>query len=272
MHALMRPFLAAALCASVLAAAPARGAEFRFKDNAFGSSNLELRGSIEPGDFQRLQEVVRRHPAQAYQSFALEIDSPGGDVLDAIRIAEFARDMFWAVVVKGPCASACFFVYAAAPMRSVGEEGSVGLHRPHFDRQLLVHSLPEQARKRTNEVGDTVRAFLARNEVPAWVAELMFSRSADEVTWLTEWQLHALGDRAPYAHELIVARCGRPESFSLEDERLFVACLADIGAAARLPIVHRLIKGTPQWGAFAAEVRRSAARANLPEGPGSGRR
>jgi hypothetical protein len=260
MHSVIRSLLAAALCASALVGAPGRAAEFRFKDNSIGSSNLELRGSIEPGDFQRLQEVVRRHPAQAYQSFAVEIDSPGGDVLDAIRIAEFARDMFWVVIVKGPCASACFFVYAAAPVRIV-EEGSVGVHRPHFDRALLAYALPDQARRKTAEVNDTVRGFLARNEVPAWVAELMFARSSDEVTWLTEVQLHALGERAPYAHELIVARCGHLyDAATAEEERQFMECLSDVGARARLQNVYRLIKGTPQWGVFAAEMRRAGER------------
>ena len=252
--------LATALCASMLAGSLARGAEFRFKENSIGSNNLEVHGWIEQGDFQRLQDFVRAHPTQAYQSFALELESPGGDVLDAIQIAEFARDMFWSVVVKGTCASACFFVYAAAPMRVV-DEGRVGVHRPHFNRQLLAYALPDQARKGTSKVNDTVRAFLARNEVPPWVGELMFTRSSDEITWLTEAQLQTLGARAPYADELIVARCGRRyDAEDAEGQREFTECLMNLGSMARLPIIHGLSKGTPQWTAFKVEMRKAAER------------
>ena len=46
MQGAIRCLLASAVCGAMLAAAPAMGAEIRFKDNDIGSSNVEIRGPI----------------------------------------------------------------------------------------------------------------------------------------------------------------------------------------------------------------------------------
>ena len=187
-----------------------------FQDTLNGKqrSVLVLRGQIVSGDLNRLLDrIPKPHPANGKRSAALYIDSPGGDVAEAMKIGELIREIGFGVFVmpQGTCASACFFVYLnGSPRvakgwnpRNKSNTENVGLHRPYlkapkndgqtFDAQLNV----------MQKVGQ----YLEGKSVPRRLVDAMMSRPSNDIYWLTNSDLDDLGDYRPEIEELFIAKC-----------------------------------------------------------------
>ena len=106
-------------------------------------TGILIEGEIVPGDFAKFEsEVLQRQNIDP-----IWLASPGGDMMEAMRIGELVRELklsVWApngllfpVVVNrenAVCASACFYIYAAGVLRR-GE--IVGIHRPYLSQATL---------------------------------------------------------------------------------------------------------------------------------------
>lgn len=100
-------------------------------EKRFGKTLVVGDGPIIPGDSDRLQALVDNAQPQPHGYRVLEVNSPGGDVEAALRLADVIHDFDFHVVVPPGriCASACGSVlFLAGKLRTVREGGELSLH------------------------------------------------------------------------------------------------------------------------------------------------
>lgn len=97
--------------------------------------HLAIEGRIEPSDVPLLEASISRWESRyPDERLRVMLNSPGGDVVVAVKMGEILRQVFaWSVVDKGAtCASACVFVFAGGAERDAFIGSRFGLHRPRF--------------------------------------------------------------------------------------------------------------------------------------------
>lgn len=153
-----------------------------------------LFGEITPGDTERLKTLVaRNHPWPLH----VELDSPGGDVYEAMRLGRFLRQnratarvtffRFGRHATKEPhtCASACVLALAGASERFV-VGGRVLVHRPSLEI-APVGNLIEAAWR---QMSKDVRAYLLDMNVPEALSDLMMRTPPEQAHALTYDELN----------------------------------------------------------------------------------
>ncbi len=92
-----------------------------------------IQGSIQKGDYARIVQFVR-HPDN-YGRFARSVflDSPGGDLVETVRIAHLLEQSYAATHVEpgARCYSACFILWMSGVSRNVAQGATLGVHRIH---------------------------------------------------------------------------------------------------------------------------------------------
>jgi hypothetical protein len=145
-----------------------------------------MSGEIQRGDYERLLSFIRKDP-ERFRVRTVLLASPGGDLLEAIKIGNIIKASYQSVFVNhsvGRCASACFLIYVAAVSRSATVP-SIGIHRPYFEPHYFSKLSISQAEAKHEELMREVRAYLAARDVPQYLIEKMFALSSNEVYWLT---------------------------------------------------------------------------------------
>ena len=142
-------------------------------------------GEIIPGDLDRLAAYVGTLPA-ADRIVGFALDSPGGNVVEASKIANAIRLAQATVGVMGQakCASACFLIFAAGGKRLVETTALIG-----------VHSASEAgAETPTSMAMTTVMAREAATlGVPPGIIGRMVSAAPGQMEWLTQRDLTSMG-------------------------------------------------------------------------------
>lgn len=192
----------------------AQAAELIIKRKSIAGRTIEtttLMGPIIAGDTRRLADFWIRNPNTTNPT--LFISSNGGDLQEAMALGELVSELRLSTQVEseGGCYSACFFVWLngtnrfAAPMeRTIRNLGKVGLHRPYLVRPTNDNaSLLKQSK-----VMNTVSTYLRARNVPSRLAEIMMSRSSQDIYLLREEDLTELGVVSPPLEELQLAQCG----------------------------------------------------------------
>lgn len=183
---------------------------------------LVLSGEIIPGDYDRLVDWIRANPDVFLRGdLSVVPDSSGGSISEAIKIAELLErslaGVWLAASCENPpfCGSACFALVVGAPRRIILPM-TVALHRPYFSatayRAMDVHS----ARGQYEEMVAAFKDWLVRRHVPSTLVEAMMTKSSREMYWLTEDDVRALGDAAPWFEELVIARCNVQKDVHLD--------------------------------------------------------
>ncbi len=142
-------------------------------------------GEIVPGDLDRLAAYVGTLPA-ADRIVGFALDSPGGNVVEASKIADAIRLAQATVGVMGQakCASACFLIFAAGGRRLAETTALIG-----------VHSASEAgAETQTSMAMTTVMAREAATlGVPPGIIGRMVSAAPGQMEWLTQRDLMSMG-------------------------------------------------------------------------------
>jgi hypothetical protein len=222
--AYMRGRIAICQVAVLLLGAPSLGAELFYMDHdpytnqyvgAVGP--LVISGEIVPGDYDHLLSKILDDPNRFLAENKIILASDGGDVAEALKIAKLVKSLFSEVMVgplTGRCASACFFIYAAANQRETDGERLIGINRPYLvDSETA--SRPDVAGAE-NRALTKVRAFLQENAVPSYLVDEMFRRAADEVYWLSEDDQKNLGHKSPAFKQYLHAECAWDEGLERE--------------------------------------------------------
>ena len=86
---------------------------------------IVARGEIRLGSANALEAAIRAHPGMTL----LQLDSPGGFVVEGMRMAQVVQEHHLDTYTRDLCASACTFVMVAGAERYLSEEGRLGFHR-----------------------------------------------------------------------------------------------------------------------------------------------
>jgi hypothetical protein len=126
-------------------------------------AHLALDGPISLADAEKFDRLLAIIP-RSINVVDVELNSPGGDVLAAIKIGNsIRRRWLWTIVGDDPpssCASACVLVFAAGAVRIAGDDSVVLIHRPFFDQRYFAGLRPEQAQSQYTEQTKLVASYL----------------------------------------------------------------------------------------------------------------
>ena len=116
--------------ASVLFAQLAPAATLSSYASKEGKQIIILNGEIASGDLDQLQNLVKGANAAGRMVSGIRLNSPGGALLEAVKIADVVRHGKIATVVPNgqTCASACFVIFAAGGEKYASYSASVGVH------------------------------------------------------------------------------------------------------------------------------------------------
>ena len=154
---------------------------------------ITIEGTIAPGDYQKLVEVV----LSSTGAHTVWLASSGGNLREALRMGRLIRSFGLAVWVpftkaeplvtlKNPlnntCSSSCFLLYAAG----VSRRGSVlGLHRPSLPADEYFSLGLDGAVAAHRVIVEAVTGYLEEMGVPSKYTSVMLSTNASDMVWLS---------------------------------------------------------------------------------------
>ena len=197
-----------------------------------GKSQLRLQGTIQAGDASRLLELFRGTEPFAG---AMQLDSPGGDVNEAMALGRLVRSAMLATNSIRACDGACFLIWVAGVERRARVPMSPGIS--HADGEEIV------------------RAYLAEMEVPHEVAGLVVgSRNAGRLS--PEVAVEMTGERSSEHQAWLALKCGALD----EEERQNLAALE---ALVAMEGSMRTMGGSSAADTLDADTQRLASEARL---------
>lgn len=140
------------------------------------SGFVVIKGDIVEGDLAVIKALYAAKPKSLPGSYATILDSYGGNLVEAIKIAKWTRQHapYIAVGKDSACMSSCVMILAAAQYKY--PDGKIGIHRPYLTEQ------PDQPLQQVMKaVLDTTREFLASINIPQSLAEDMFSIPPEDI-------------------------------------------------------------------------------------------
>jgi hypothetical protein len=155
-----------------------------FKEN---KTVVSLNGKIVEGDADKLKEIIRSENRAVRLVSALRFNSPGGLLLEGVKLAAIIRyAKISTIVVNGArCASACFIAFAAGSQKFASNTARIGVHGASDSRG--------------QEAGDTLNATVSMARivkelgVPEGIIEKMVVTRASEIAWLNPNDLRSMG-------------------------------------------------------------------------------
>ncbi len=208
---------------------------------------IEISGEIKRGDLETLASIA----VKAKGLHKVILSSPGGDVVEAIRIGELIRALRLLTLVdgRGPCASACFFIWINGQYRSSWwGKGLIGLHRPY----LKVIDNDDKSIAKQSFLMNYVRIYLEDRQIPRRIIDLMMGLSSSQIYWMSNRDIEEIGDGPFELQELYISKCGpsvdykyKEDEFEAWQERvaLRVQCIDQLNEQARRPVLQRLMNG-----------------------------
>lgn len=211
---------------------PAVAAEFSEGPARDGVAVVQMRGAIERGDYERFDRAVGGRTA-----LILDMESPGGVVVEAVHIARRVRaGRFETSVRRGLCASACAMIWVAGERKNFGAGARIGFHGPYQSR-LGPNGVREV---RSDAFGqEQFTLYMRWLDVHPAFERFALSKGPDELNFLSRIDAVALG--------LKVSDAGVPIGRRAEVERL-----ADLPDPSCLQTVGRLVRDSLDEEALAA--------------------
>jgi hypothetical protein len=220
-HSLAAGFVALAACCNA--------ATFRIPQDGT-NLNIILNGAIEDGDAEKLAKILISSERRAEPILRVDLNSPGGNVAEAIRIADLVKTFHLMTLVQGGgyCASSCFFVWLAGTERAASgippngeliasDLGYVGLHRPYFSKNAVASETYDDAAKNQEQAMKMVRSYLQSENVPQRLIDELISHPSSDIYWMTPDDIRLLGEERPEFQEVAIANCGYDRDLPYEE-------------------------------------------------------
>lgn len=190
-------------------------ADFSYQRMENGDLVLEMRGQINAGDASKLKTLIANTTGSYLDSPAFLVDSPGGDVNEAIAIADLIRQSGEPVWVNAgaECASACFLIYASAPLRA--GSGDVIIHRPYFDMTKITGESEAIASEAYQKSIISLRVFLQSRAIPDDLIDKMMQKTSNDGYLLTYPDKIRMGFMSPSITEVAIQKCGLHEKAAI---------------------------------------------------------
>ena len=143
-----------------------------------------LNGELAQGDASRLRDIIKGSSSSGKPVSGIRLNSSGGSLLEGARMAALIHNAKVATVVPSgaTCASACFIAFAAGNQKFVSATATVGVPG-------AADKLGQDA---AGEVPPIVRVVKDLGLLDAIVEKMLATRE-DEVSWLTQDDLRAMG-------------------------------------------------------------------------------
>ena len=188
----------------------AHSAEIRISDSISNKSAdryiVVMSGEITRGDYDRILSIVLyKENLPVY----INIESPGGDIIEAIKLGRLARRGLIGVGPGLTCNSACAFLVFSSINHDKGGEDSIGLHRPSYNKEYFADLSLNEANKKYKKLDDHVLSYLKEMGVPTAVSEKIMSTPSNRVDYMTiDEYIELAGSKPPAFHEWLIAQCG----------------------------------------------------------------
>ena len=142
-------------------------------------------GPIVPGDFDRLSAFIKTL-SQSGRTLSFFVDSPGGNIFEASKIAAFINKSAAAVAIPSgsQCSSACFLLFAAAAHRFMAPDALIGVHSASYDGQENLTSMG---------ITTAFARYAADYGVPPAIIGKMVQTEPGRMAWLTPSDLQPMG-------------------------------------------------------------------------------
>ena len=143
-----------------------------------------LNGELAEGDASRLRDIIKGSTSAGRPVSGIRLNSPGGSLLEGVRLAGIIQSSKIATVVAAgaTCAAACFVAFIAGNQKFVSATAAVGV--------------PGAANKfgqdAAGEIPAIVRVVKEMGLLDAIVEKMLATRE-DEISWLTHDDLRAMG-------------------------------------------------------------------------------
>ena len=192
---------------------PAVAADFRLaQDNTQpGVPILYMSGEIRAGDRDKLVNLLRSDLASTPSITDIWLNSPGGDLSEAIKIGAVIEDLGYTAIVPAgaKCASACFFIWVSASGRLA--PGEIIIHRPYFDMRNSSQSA-SGFEKHYRTTSEAASLYLRQRNVPLDLVDLMLKVSSSDGYVLSEADKLRIGPMSAARTEYMVQNCGLPDA------------------------------------------------------------
>ena len=156
-----------------------------------GVLRLRYVGRINANFVALVERVTRVADTLKIGKRVLDINSPGGQVEDAIRVGDFIAASRWTIWVRedSMCHSACVFILSAGDVRRIA--GKVGIHR--IIRMSSTATTRTELNAELRLVYGRVRDYLERNGSSVAIADLMMAVPNRSLRLLSEDELRRFG-------------------------------------------------------------------------------
>lgn len=199
-------------CVLLNAVAPAMAA-----DIVAHRQGVLIQGSIQKGDYAKIVQFVR-HPDN-YGRFARSVflDSPGGDLVESVKIAHLLEKSYAATHVDAGarCYSACFILWMSGVSRNVSQGATLGVHRINVkvDGEAV-----DPASERFASIARRVEYYMASLGTPRTILDKMNATASASMfvispRWLAEQRLLAAVSYRGGFIDAAQTRCG-PEPYA----------------------------------------------------------
>lgn len=146
-----------------------------------------ISGDIEKGDFDNFRMLVEATKDNSNYHF-LALSSPGGNVVEAMKIGElvYNKKMTTIVPEKQDCASACALIWLAGRQKLATVQSRIGFHQSYF--------IGSNGKSEVSVSANALVGFyLAKINASPKIVEYVTSATPENMEWLTFSEAKALG-------------------------------------------------------------------------------
>lgn len=173
---------------------------------AGAARGLTLSGEVQPGDATRLAALMQRKPADAWYALGrVEVAITGGDIAEAMLLADVLAPLYPHTVATGDCAGACAIVWLSGAWRLL-PAGRIGLQKP-APATAARSNAPPDAPPAYDTGMDRLREYLLKQGLPLQVYQRWADARGGQTYWLSTPEVNATGAWPPYYYDKLKARC-----------------------------------------------------------------
>jgi hypothetical protein len=170
-----------------------------------------ISGKLVRDDYKKLVSYLRAGHLDSFAN-AVYLNSNGGDVIEAMRIANLVNKLYGNtnVIGGGSCFSACVAIWASGVLRTMPNDAKLGVHRVNLSREEMSVAKTEKA---VRPVADGMESFLLKMGIPRKIIDKMNETSPTNLfvfdnRWLIQEDLlHAIG-YLPTFIDVAQKKCG----------------------------------------------------------------
>lgn len=168
-----------------------------------------ITGVIEIGDYEKVLRFYEKHLDAFVYDQLVQLDSPGGSVSEAMKIASFLGETMRSTSIepKDSCMSSCFFMFLSGGSRMYAKR-NLGIHRPYYKAEYFGSLTSVEARNKYAEMDAKVREFLKNQQVPDEFISKMFSTPSESIYLIPAGEFEEkIGFHQPWFEELGKSSC-----------------------------------------------------------------